>query len=89
MKEFALAVVLVLSIVDLVSAQAIDRSRQRPDDPVPASVSTPARVERQEQTAAPAPPATAPPTAPPSPYNVEDPRAIVDWLFNRSAVRGR
>jgi hypothetical protein len=85
----AIAIALLLPMLRVSSAQEIDRSRVRSDDPVPASVSTPPSVERQERVSAPAPPATAAPTPPAAPYNVEDPTAVIDWLFNRSGVRGR
>jgi hypothetical protein len=88
MKHLALAVVVALSMLGQSSAQEIDRSRVRPDDPVPASVSAAPREERPDQVATPTPPPTAAPTPPPAQYNVEDPRAVIDWLFNRPP-RGR
>jgi hypothetical protein len=87
MKRLGLAIALTLAMFDQSSAQEIDRSRLRSNEPVPASVSTAPRVERREQVSAPAPPATSAPTPPQ--YNVEDPRAVIDYLFNRSVVRGR
>jgi hypothetical protein len=85
----ALAIAFALSMLGQSSGQEIDRSRLRSDEPVPASVSIPPKVERREQVAAPEAPAASAPTPPPAEYNVEDPRAVIDWLFNRSSVRGR
>jgi hypothetical protein len=82
----ALAIAFALSMLGQSSGQEIDRSRLRSDEPVPASVSVP---QRPEQIAAPEPSAASAPTSSPTQYNVEDPRAVIDWLFNRSAVRGR
>jgi hypothetical protein len=89
LKYLALAIVLALSTLGVSNAQESDRSRLRSDDAVPASVSSSPTVERQERVSVPAPPATAAPIPPPAPYNVEDPRAVIDWLLNRSPVRGR
>jgi hypothetical protein len=89
MKHLALAIVSVLSMIGVSSAQEPDRTRGRPDDPVPAATSAPPRVERRELPPAPLPGATVVPAQPPTQYNVEDPRAVVEWFFNRSAVRGR
>jgi hypothetical protein len=88
MKHLAFVTALVLSMLSQSTAQETDRSRLRSDAPVPVSVSTPPTDERREAVVAPAPPSTIAPT-PPAPYNAEDPRAVIDWLFNRSAVRGR
>jgi hypothetical protein len=89
MKHLALAIVLALSISGEPSAQEPDRTRVRQDDPVPAATSPLPRVERREPSPAPLPAATAVPGQSPAQYNVEDPHAVVDWFFNRSAVRGR
>jgi hypothetical protein len=89
MKHLALATALALSMLSQSNAQELDRSGARSDDPVLAAESTPSRGERREQVVAPALPATTAPELAPAPYNVEDPRAVIDWLFNRSAVRGR
>jgi hypothetical protein len=89
MKYLGLVIALALSMLGQSSAQEIDRSRLRSDEPVPASVSIPPRGERREQVEAPTPPAVSAPTPSPAQYNVEDPHAVIDWLFNRSAVRGR
>jgi hypothetical protein len=90
MKRLVLGIVLAFSMSGQLSAQEIERARSKPADPVPAAATRPIpRVERREQSPAPAPPATAVPQPPPAAYNVEDPRAVVDWFFNRSAVRGR
>jgi hypothetical protein len=89
MKHLALVTAFVLSMLSQSTAQEIDRSRLRSDGPVPVSVTTSPTDERREEVVAPAPPSTTAPTPPPAPYNAEDPRAVIDWLFNRSAVRGR
>lgn len=89
MKGLGLAIALTLSTLGQSSAQEIEHTRSGPDDPVPAATSPLPRVERREEAAAPAPPAASVSTPPPAPYNVEDARAVIDWLFNRSAVGGR
>jgi hypothetical protein len=89
MNYLVLAIVLALSMIGESNAQEPDRTRVRPDDPIPAATSPLSRVERREPSSAPLPAAPAVPAQPPAPYNVEDPRAVVEWFFNRSAVRGR
>src|SRR5882724_6929404 len=51
-----------------------------------ASAASPLRVEPQEQPQALQAPATA---AERQPKDADDPRAVIDWLLNRSSVRGR
>jgi hypothetical protein len=86
MKCFVFATALVLAMLGQSSAQEIDRSRAPSDEPVPVSVSTAQRDAPQTQVAPPAPPAPAVATPPAAPYNVEDPRAVIDWLLNRPSI---
>ena len=86
MKCFSLAIGAILVLLSQAGAQETQVGRPRPNDsttlaPVAAS-SVPPRVEPQEQSPALPPPATGAP-AQPAPYNVEDSRAVIDWLLKR------
>ena len=91
MKRLALGITLALAMLSPACAQETQVGRPRDSvtsAPAAAAPVSP-RVEPREQSPVPPLPVTAAPAPPPTPYNVEDPRAVIDWLLNRSSERGR
>jgi len=89
MKGVGLAIVVALFLSGQSSAQQVELAKPRPNDSAAAAASAPSRVEHVEQLPTRAPSAAAVPEPSPAAYNVEDSRAVIDWLVNRSSVRGR